>query len=269
MSFGCKSMTPSLARCLAPVGIGAVEAALGDGNDRLNISGSVSPGATTMIGGGPGKDVLLGGPSMDNLYGNDGDDFVFAGGGACNVLGGQAGDDTLVSFTGPDILSGGTGTDTADYSNRGARVFVSIDLTVSTGSCNGSGIGNDGEAGEYDNVNEDVENVKGGNGDDSLYGNALNNRFEGGAGNDVLDGKGGADTLIGDGGIDRADYSSRSVDLTVSLDGTANDGEPNEGDNVDTDNVWGGAANDWLFGNGDANVLYGGSGDDKLDGGLG
>ena len=64
--------------------------------------------------------------------------------------------------------------------------------------------------GEGDSVQPDVENVFGGNGNDSITGNAAANLISGGGGNDTiaagdgddkLIGGGGNDTLLGQGGI--------------------------------------------------------------------
>ena len=90
----------------------------------------------------------------------------------------------------------------------------------------------------------------------------------GGAGNDTLFGNGGGDTLNGGGGIDTADYSSAATPVTVTLDGSAGDGESGESDNVgvDVENVTGGSANDVLTGSGAANTLSGGAGNDLLRG---
>jgi Ca2+-binding RTX toxin-like protein len=56
--------------------------------------------------------------------------------------------------------------------------------------------------------------------------------------------------------------------VTVSLDGSAGDGQAGEGDNVGTgiDNVVGGDGNDYITGNAGANSLTGGPGDDHLTG---
>src|SRR4051812_10421374 len=96
----------------------------------------------------------------------------------------------------------------------------------------------------------------GGPGNDTLIGAAADDTFDGGT---------GADDLSGGGGSDTADYSSRTAALRVTLDGIGDDGEgcPNvlscEGDNVnaDVENIAGGAGNDTLFGNGEANDLAG------------
>jgi serralysin len=48
----------------------------------------------------------------------------------------------------------------------------------------------------------DIENARGGSGNDTLIGNALDNILDGGAGNDILTGGAGADILIGGNGND-------------------------------------------------------------------
>ena len=55
-------------------------------------------------------------------------------------------------------------------------------------------------------------------------------------------------------------YASRTAAVTVSLDGTANDGESGENDNVgaDVESITGGKGNDTLTGNDLANQLSGG-----------
>jgi hypothetical protein len=113
--------------------------------------------------------------------------------------------------------------------------------------------------------------VKGGSGDDGVFGGPEVDIVDGQAGNDWLDGGAGADVLNGGDGIDAVDYSSRTAPVAVTLDGVANDGELGEGDNVGTDveNVTGGAGDDTLTGSDSDNVLSGGPGNDILNGGLG
>jgi Ca2+-binding RTX toxin-like protein len=102
----------------------------------------------------------------------------------------------------------------------------------------------------------------GGNGNDTLTG---------GPGDDVLIGEGGSDTLTGRDGRDTADYSARTAPVSVSLDGSANDGEAGENDNVagDVEILAGGSAGDALAGNDADNALLGNAGDDMLGGGGG
>jgi uncharacterized repeat protein (TIGR01451 family) len=200
-------------------------------------------------GSGPNEDDNIE-PDVENVLGGSGSDEI-VGSTAVNTLKGGGGDDLLDGGLGADTLIGGGGEDTADYVSRTNDVNVSLD-----------GAANDGESGENDNVGTDVEDVFGGTGDDTLTGSGADNLFDGGP---------GADELSGGGGTDTADYSSRLDPVEVSLDGLANDGETGEGDNVasNVEDVFGGAGDDTLVGNGQANLLDGGEGDDDLDGGLG
>jgi hypothetical protein len=84
------------------------------------------------------------------------------------------------------------GTDTADYGITARALTVTLD-----------GAANDGEPGERDNVQPDVENVVGGGLEDTFTGSARRNRLDGGSGEDYLDGAGGAgDEAIGGSAID-------------------------------------------------------------------
>ena len=92
-----------------------------------------------------------------------------------------------------DVLSGGAGYDIASYAPRADALTLSI----------GDGA-NDGDraAGERDDVRADVEEVRGGSGNDVLTGDANANVLDGNGGNDTLLGMGGNDTLQGDAGND-------------------------------------------------------------------
>jgi hypothetical protein len=167
----------------------------GDGNDRI----TGSPGPDAIIGDG-GRDVLEGlggpdsfrdGPGLDQIFGGDGDDVIFS-------------DDH--DSAGPpyrprgDEISGGPGVDEVRYDFRLAPVMVTID-----------GNPDDGEPGENENVQLDVENVVGGKKADVLVGSSGANKLTGGNGNDelyggdgddILAGQAGSDVLVGDGGDD-------------------------------------------------------------------
>jgi hypothetical protein len=131
----------------------------------------------------------------------------------------------------------------------------------------------DGGAGN-DQLSVDRGTVAGGPGDDALSGEVL----EGGPGDDrlagtdadnVLDGGPGADLLKGMGGTDRTTYADRSERVRVTIDGRADDGVAGEGDDVETEDVNGGAGPDVLLGDGGRNRLTGLCGDDRLTGGGG
>ncbi|HYZ28982.1 MAG TPA: calcium-binding protein [Thermoleophilaceae bacterium] len=153
----------------------------------------------------------------------------------------------------------------------GHAVVVSSDgsctASRSSGSCPAAGVSliviSTGD--QNDRITQNVPiatRLVGGNGNDTLTG---------GPADDVLIGEAGADTLAGRDGRDTADYSARTAPVAVSLDGTANDGEAGENDNVgaDVEIVAGGSGNDQLAGNDGDNALLGNAGDDMLGGGGG
>jgi Ca2+-binding RTX toxin-like protein len=134
--------------------------------------------------------------------------------------------------------------------------------------------------------------IFGAGGDDVIHGGPGNDVLVGGTGNDTLDGglgdddfegipgeglfgsnppSQGTDTYIGGGGSDAVLYTGRGEDLSLSLDGVANDGAPGEHDNIEPDvtTVLGGSGSDVITGNGYANALSGDSGDDVISGGGG
>jgi Ca2+-binding RTX toxin-like protein len=263
-------------------------------------------------------DNFIGGTNNDIIVGND----------LANVLNGGPG--------GADVMCGGFGKDTVDYATNGAgttrtsRVVVTLDGSLKTDpngedangtsnsilrqNCLGDAEGllplaapalpdedcvnNDGTTDEHDCVGEDVENVIGSSGNDSLTGNSratdcpepdpvcFGPRIEpvgvnvlmGGPGNDVLDGLLDADKFIGGTGLDTVDYSSRTEPVSASIGNAANDGGASDfdvstqnGDDISSgiERILGGSGNDTLTGDGAANILRGGGGDDLVEGGGG
>jgi len=104
------------------------------------------------------------------------------------TLNGFNGDDLLNSGNGNDTFLGGPGSDTVSYDAASGPVVV--DLTAGTGT----GMGND--------TLTDVQNAIGGDFDDTITGNALNNALSGGLGNDTVDGLAGDDAVSGGAGND-------------------------------------------------------------------
>jgi Ca2+-binding RTX toxin-like protein len=228
------------------------------------------------------------------VFAGDGDDRITSGaaltGMLSNSLDGGNGADTFIqpAIKAPDQITGGAGVDVLDYSVRTAKVTV----TLGTGSVD------DGESGEKDDVDADVENIIGGsgndvldatssnavahaitgnNGDDTLRGSDLVDTLNGGSGDDVLTGGLGNDTLIGGTGYDAIDYSdaAHNAGVTVVLDGSAGGltagGEAdafNAGGMAmwDIESVRGSAGDDVLTGNSVANIMWGLSGADTMDG---
>jgi hypothetical protein len=119
-------------------------------------------------------------------------------------------------------------------------------------------------------------------GNDTISGLGGNDKICGGDGNDTLNGGDGSDTFIGGAGADRfnggtggdtASYADRTLGVTVTLDGVANDGNSTDQsgalkDNAGTDveDVVGGKGADTLTGSAVHNVLRGGEGADVMSG---
>ncbi|HEV8516731.1 MAG TPA: calcium-binding protein, partial [Candidatus Limnocylindrales bacterium] len=178
---------------------------------------------------------------------------------------------------------GPDGSDTADYTGRTVDLVIDLD-----------GVGDDGAPGENDTLTA-IENVIGGSANDVITGDASSNLLDGAAGNDDLRAGGGADVLeggpgidvlsagpgddrldggldaddlTGSSGVDTVDYGGRTANLTVDIDGVADDGAAGETDNVRTtvENIVGGSGIDTLTGSTVDNTLAGGAGADVLIG---
>jgi len=164
------------------------------------------------------------------IHASDGNDTVVAG----------AGDDLIYGGAGADLLDGGAGSDTASYEGSTASINASL--------ASGSGLGGDAEGDQYLNI----ENLTGGAGDDTLTGDINANILDGGAGNDTVD------------------YSGSSADISASLlTAMGTSGEAAGDQYFSIENLVGGAGNDILIGDANANILSGGAGDDILIGGVG
>jgi len=200
---------------------------------------------------GSGDDIAIGDDANNNFDGNNGTDTLSGGGG----------NDILTGGEGADALDGGTGTDWAYYHDSVAAVSVNLQNGVGTaGDAAGDTLSGIERLQGSDNgdtlVGDDATNntLWGRDGDDTLFGRA---------GNDALDGGEGADELNGGGGSDWA-YYTRSV--TVDMDGVGVGGEA-QGDTWNSiERILGSSHDDVITGNGGANTLRGGAGDDTIDG---
>ncbi|GEK22040.1 calcium-binding protein [Cellulomonas xylanilytica] len=171
----------------------------GAGDDR--VSGL---GGDDVLVGGDGDDTLLGGDGHDLLQGGWGSDVLDGGADSGRSEGGQ-GPDRFVMGAAPDgahQLVGGPGSDVVDYGDRTGPVTVTLD-----------GVGGDGEPGEGDAVgvpapwssSPDIEEVRGGHGDDVLTTVRWPATLDGGPGSDLLRGGGSHDTLRGTDGVEGND----------------------------------------------------------------
>ena len=248
---------------------------------------------------------VIGSPRGDTIHGSGADNKIWGGAGA-DVLVGHGGDDTLDGGAGGDTLDGdfnsanggagvsslaGTaGTDTVTYANSGAGVRVTVNAVT----------GNEGGDAEGDRL-FNVENLIGSSHNDRLFGDGNANTLSGGAGDDkivaglgddTVEGGGGSDTMDGDAdgyvavpvGSDTLSYENSTGSVTINLShqytavnavaeqqrahyATGLGGEASGDKFRSFENVTGGMGNDRLTGDGYNNILIGGPGADRLDGG--
>jgi Ca2+-binding RTX toxin-like protein len=216
-----------------------------------------------------------GGPGNDILISDCGSAFVIPCGWSSepfdssdDELNGGDGDDVLQGNFGDDSFDGGANT-TGTVNSGDTVTYDSYDdpVTATAGSSAGNGreLENDAFTG--------VENLTGGDLNDTLIGDAGVNRLRGEFGDDTLRGGLGDDRLHGGlGAGDTADYSDHTDPVTASL-LAGSGGQAGETDTYvasEIENLIGGSEGDTLTGN-DAsfNVLKGGGGDDTLDSRLG
>ncbi len=209
------------------------------------------------------SDINVTGNELANVInGNDGDNSLRGLGGA-DTLNGGAGNDLLNGGDGNDSLDGGDGTDTASYADAGSGVTVSLAQQGSAQDTGGAG----------SDTLANIENLTGSNFNDTLTGDGNNNTLSGLAGDDTLNGGAGDDTLDGGvGGSDTASYAGAASAVTVSLadqGGAQDTGGAGSDTLTNFENLTGSAFNDTLTGDGNANILSGGAGNDKIDGGDG
>ncbi len=171
------------------------------GRDTLNLSPvtvaqtiNLNSGAASSVAGGLGNmmiargtviEVAIGGAARDVILGNAAHNSLSGRGGNDDLRGG-AGNDTLNGGTGNDLLDGGSGIDAADYGQAGNGLRVSLSLTAGQATPEGT-----------DRLLS-IENLFGGQHNDTLTGSGGDNRLQGRAGNDTLAGGGGNDLLIGE-----------------------------------------------------------------------
>lgn len=269
--------------------------ATGQGSDTFigieNLTGGA--GSDSLIGDAANNVLDGGSAGSDDLNGGGGDDTLISFSGV-GFLDGGAGDDILRGHA--FILDGGDGVDTVESSAEGD---LTIDLRVdNVGQATGA------TSGANFTQFVGVENVTTGAGADTLTGSIADNILRGGAGADVIDGHFGDDTLFGDAGDDRLvfteDASNRGdvnvwdggdgfdtgdfsgfhsaiqVDLTANHEAFSRDGTTVTtgvwrviGELDDIEGVIGTAFNDRITGDGLANTLRGGAGNDIITGGIG
>ena len=294
LGFSIKSPSLKDVSFIATGGTVAFTTSLGAGNDIFSGNGSTATGSAyagpIVVYGGDGADTLSGGAGNDLLFGGNDNDTFIAGTAA-------DGADTFIGGTGNTFTGTGTApaeADTVDYSGRTNAILAKNDMdpTMPASSSNGT---KSGElvttvlGDEGDLISNDIEVIKGGPGNDTLFagpngtsllGNDGNDTLTGGPGVDTLNGgtgndtfpmgsaPGGSDIIIGGTGTDTVDFSARTNNCTINLDGSMTSGESGELITIGTDveNATGGSGGNTMNGNASNNVLIGGAGADTIHG---
>jgi len=244
---------------------GADTMAGGDGNDIYyvdNVGDVVSEtNATAAIGG---TDTVYAYLSSYTLGANVENLRIVTSGAANGTGNGLA--NVIYAGAGNNLLNGDAGIDTASYAYATAGVTISLAIT-SAQATGGSG----------SDTLLNFENLTGSNYNDTLTGNSAANILNGGTGADRLNGGGGADTMVGGDGNDIY-YVDNTGDVVSETNANAATGGTDTvysylstyllGTNVENLRiVIAGEANG--TGNGLANTLYAGAGNNVLDGGAG
>ncbi len=217
----------------------------GDGLNHVtgtvdNLNGTVKIGFEDLKGGGD-KDyddsiftVTLG-TTNTALLAKEATKAVRAG--DKDVMTGGAGDDKMFGMSDDDKMDGGAGDDQM-WGNSGNDAMD-------------GGEGNDQISG---GKGDDV--IAGGSGNDTVLGNSGNDYFVAGEGNDSYDGGSGFDTI---------DYSGAKNGLSINLNAHVASGFGSD-TTKGIEKVIGSNFGDMISGSKEANVLFGGLGDDNLRG---
>jgi Ca2+-binding RTX toxin-like protein len=272
------------------------------GNDTI-----VGKKASDVIYGGGGDDRIYGGANgNDTICGGAGNDTIRAGRGFDKLFGG-GGDDMLLGESGSDTIEGGDGDDQLEGEKGGDRLAGDGGEDVLIGAKGPDNLNGGGGDDRVDGQ-QGSDQLEGGSGDDLLMGDKGNDHAQGGGGEDrleggpgddsSLDGGPGADSVLGGPGIDNADGGPGDFDIvrgdsgTDALSGGGGDDDivsyasatrggievdlasnRAKGDGHDSlsgfEDVVGSPQADTLRGDGSANRLDGGVGNDTLDSGGG
>lgn len=184
------------------------------GNDNLKVCKSGAVTATLGANWTAGSDTYSNGIAnittagfgidLSGVYsGSKGFNITVTGTAASQSIKGSNFNDKITGSTGADLIKGGGGfdildggagnNDTADYSDKQGSVVVTLN------QANQTQVTVDGY---FEDIISNIENLVGGNGNDSLTGDASANILSGGNGNDTLSGGSSNDTLTGGDGND-------------------------------------------------------------------
>ncbi|WKV85251.1 hypothetical protein LJJ44_04085 [Pseudomonas sp. B24_DOA] len=244
--------------------------------ERLTYTGTgsftgIGNAIDNIITGGNGNDLFYGGGGADQFIGGGGMDTVsyadstlgvrinlktgistgIALGDTYNGIEAMRGsnfNDVFVGGATALALDGGTGLDVVSYESSESGVTIDLKTNVNAGDAAGDTF-------------VGVEIFQGSNFADTLSGTALNDNFVGGSGADVIDGREAIDTVW---------YLNSNAAVNINLQTGVHQGGDAQGDVlINVESIIGTNFNDTLTGDGLANGLEGGLGNDVIDGGDG
>ena len=240
----------------------------GNGNNTASYEHAGAPVVATLTTGLSG--VTTAGDAVGDTYTNIqnllGSVYadVLIGDGNANIISGGDGNDTLEGMDGADTLNGGAGSDTASYAHATGVIAGGVGIVAELS--NVAGVTPTGDA--IGDVYNSIENLSGSIGNDALYGDGNVNILSGADGDDTLEGMGGADVLNGGNGTDTASYIHSTIgviaSMTTGLVSTTGDAAGDTYNSIEI--LEGSNFADQLIGDGNANIINGGVGDDTLEG---
>ncbi|MBL6076709.1 carboxypeptidase regulatory-like domain-containing protein [Belnapia sp. T18] len=196
--------------------------------------------AVTAYAGTQGDDIAVGSSAGTSFHGGGGDNLLIGGAGNDTFHGG-AGNTTFIGNGGTDLYIGGTGNDLyhlnaageaiVEQVNGGQDMVVSgFSITLATNVENliltrgaGNLAGTGNAAGNTLVGNEGGNVLRGMAGNDTLQGHAGSDWLQGGEGDDSLEGGIGTDQLSGGTGNDRLNGASGQGDADILIGGAGDD----------------------------------------------
>ena len=190
-----------------------------DGIDRIDFTNAtegvrVDKPAGVVTENGTGFEIDL--ENIEIVRGSAAAD-VFVAGAGTDYFEGGAGKDQFFGGSVTDFLDGGAGVDTLIFSDSLNDIEISL--------LRGRGWTGDAEGLRMENI----ENIRGGFGDDYLTGDHNDNFLEGSYGDDTIEGNGGDDYILAGFGRDVIVYAGNRADYTITQDGIRTDVIDNTG----------------------------------------
>jgi len=253
------------------------------------LIGGAATGSTTydfnIVNGSAQDDILKGNQGTvikDTLYGANGDDTFLVSNGSDYIVGGANTADDYNANTGDwysfaDMYENGTTTDMLEEDDIGIEVIMKSPLQSSTAS--GLNVGT--------STFQEIENIIGSNGIDTIWGNDEMNSILSGSGNDTIFGSNGRDYYDAGTNISEnfnsatgdwlyfKDITGSDTRVVVDLSANSNEGQITKDGFTDVakneiakgfENIYASDLDDTLTGNNLQNTIFGRDGDDVIHG---